>query len=326
MKIEMGEDLISSYLKYVKKCKIVQLNWKVYKKWDSKKCDSTKNELTTIFNEIQDHFGKPFGKSKFDQIIKTAEIDAIGFNDTGKKLYAVDIAFHINGLGYKDNVKTIIKKIMRTLFILELYFDNNYTKKVIFCTPKIQPKEYEKIEVEIENIQKLIKKKSIFKNSSIEVILGNSSYKTFENEILNKVLSVSKDIADTSQLFLRSYQLFNLFKKDQIKKDNKISNNSNDEHGIGKIVKETFKEFFEKKLLQESDIQNLTNKDFCKTTFNINYPVLKFYDQSIDDNEQKQINNYPRYYTDIYSNKYLLCKEWYLKNKKPFEKWKKSIK
>jgi hypothetical protein len=34
MKIEMGESLILSWLKHVKRCQIVQTNWKVSKAWD----------------------------------------------------------------------------------------------------------------------------------------------------------------------------------------------------------------------------------------------------------------------------------------------------
>jgi len=39
MKIEIGESIVYSWLKHIKKCKIIQLNWKVsinWEKWCSK--------------------------------------------------------------------------------------------------------------------------------------------------------------------------------------------------------------------------------------------------------------------------------------------------
>lgn len=36
MKIEVGESLLLSWLKHIKKCQIVQTNWKASSKWELK--------------------------------------------------------------------------------------------------------------------------------------------------------------------------------------------------------------------------------------------------------------------------------------------------
>ena len=138
MKIEIGESLIYSWLRHIKKCQISQLNWKTSQEWDTTITD----KLLELAENISSKFNYPFGKTKdLTSIVKQSEIDAVGFNLNTNTIYGVDVAFHSNGLGYADNVKRVTKKILRTVLIFELYFENSYEKKVIFATPKVNPKE-----------------------------------------------------------------------------------------------------------------------------------------------------------------------------------------
>ena len=110
MKIEMGESLMISWLRHKQQCRNVQLNWKASPKWDLK----NKDEAVTLFEKMNKEFCVFEGK--FDQTIKQAEIDVLGiaYEDTALKYYAVDIAYHEQGLQYgtkDENSKRISKKI-----------------------------------------------------------------------------------------------------------------------------------------------------------------------------------------------------------------------
>lgn len=153
MKIEMGESLVYSWLRHIKECQIVQMNWKVSDRWASTITD----DLIDLMEKIDKKFDLPFGKTKdLKSLIKQSEVDAIGFNFNTNTVYGVDVAFHKGGLGYSDNVKNVTKKIFRTLLTLDVYFDNSFNKEVIFTTPKINPNEYNKLAERINEINKFI--------------------------------------------------------------------------------------------------------------------------------------------------------------------------
>ncbi len=82
-----------------------------------------------------------FKKSSFQQFIRQAEIDVLGlrFGDTGSAAVAVNSAFHENGVQYgdlKETVGRILKKMIRTAFVLEAYFDLHQAD-IVFATPKM---------------------------------------------------------------------------------------------------------------------------------------------------------------------------------------------
>ena len=116
MKIEMGESLILSWLKPIKKCQIVQTNWKVSKTWETFKT----KEVNDFYHLAKEKFGEDiFKKNSQSQLIQQAEIDAVGvayLKDNTSTIYAVDIAYHESGLNYgsaKETVNKITKKITR---------------------------------------------------------------------------------------------------------------------------------------------------------------------------------------------------------------------
>jgi len=76
MKIEIGESIVYSWLKHIKECKIVQLNWKVSENWDKNNWE----KIEKIFEKINQQFNNPFN-NKLEQLIKQAEIDVVGIND-----------------------------------------------------------------------------------------------------------------------------------------------------------------------------------------------------------------------------------------------------
>lgn len=170
----MGESLIYSWLRHIKECQIVQLNWKVSDKWES----NITNELSNLMKQIDERFDSPFGKTdNLKSLIKHSEVDVLGYDFNNNTVYGVDVAFHTYGLRYSDNVKNVTKKIFRTILILDIYFDNSYNKEVIFSTPKINPNEYNKLSERITEINQFISEMNI--QTKIDMI----SNQRFENEI-----------------------------------------------------------------------------------------------------------------------------------------------
>lgn len=319
----MGESLMYSWLRHIKQCQITQLNWKVSDKWNL----TVTNSLEKLMVEIQKKFDSPFGQiDNLQQLFKQSEVDVIGFNFNSNTVYGVDVAFHTYGLRYKDNVKNITKKMFRTLLTLDAYFDNTYKKEVIFTTPKINPNEYNLVVERIKEINKFLEEMEL--DTTITFI----SNKDFGEQILYPILSLSDEVADTSELFLRSYQLTKLFSNPNMKNEKNLLNdkqhiNKNpNEIPIGKLVKNTFNQLFKENKLNDSEIKNLMDIDYSRNVFAVKYPILKLIDLHINIDIQRKVNDYDRYYAKPFSNKYLLCNDWYSTNRTYFEKWLSKIK
>lgn len=95
-----------------------------------------------------------------------------------------------------------------------------------------------------------------------------------------------------------------------------------DELAIGKLVQGTFKRLFANGKLSKEEISRLLDEEYSKSTFDINYPVLK---RKVDDLKTDRNGNdkhgYPRYYADTYDEEYLLCMQWVSKQENAFTKW-----
>ena len=211
MKIEIGESIVYSWLRHIKNCQIVQSNWKVSPEWPQA---NNIDKLQAIMDRAIIEFDNPFKKTqRISQLFRQAEIDAIGINLKKQCIYAADIAFHEGGLSYGDKeetVKRITKKIIRTVLVLQHYFSNIPNQKIFFVSPKINPESLVILESAVLKISKFIENEPI----KCEITLISNS--KFKDEIFNPILHLSKNIADTSELFLRSIQLANLFKTNEI--------------------------------------------------------------------------------------------------------------
>lgn len=126
MKIEMGESLFYSWLRHVKGCQIVQTNWKVsLNMWPL----AYEEELEHLLKRIDDfyiekHKYKVFGNNaSLSQLLRQGECDVLGISlqPDENRFYAVDVAYHQNGLNYgssDETVMKIIEKCSRTAFCL----------------------------------------------------------------------------------------------------------------------------------------------------------------------------------------------------------------
>ena len=205
MKLEIAESLIYSYLKHVEGCRIVQTNWRTSGKWVVTEYETERARM--LFNKISESeiFIGIFKNSSFDQLVKQAEIDVLGINTAENTIYGIDVAFHSSGINYGSNTETafrIIKKIFRTIFIMQTFFDENEKFNSFFITPKVNPA----TKFLVDDL--IIKAKEIIddQNISIEFI----SNEQFYSEIVDPLLENIDDEHDTTELFSRSVKLLKL--------------------------------------------------------------------------------------------------------------------
>lgn len=236
MKIEMGESLFYSWLRHEKECQIVQTNWKVSQKWKIQH----ESEMDEIIDELKDYFKTLaekngtkypfFDKSDRPQIIKQGECDVLGAKIHGGEIdyYAVDVAFHQNGLDYGSKAKTIgkvIEKCVRTALCLYGYFDCK-SADIIFASPKIGDSKLEVLLVLIAYLN------TYFTGKGFQYKFSLICNEEFGTKVIERILLISKGVfnteddakeedddidgegtSDTAELFMRAYVLLNMFEE-----------------------------------------------------------------------------------------------------------------
>ena len=209
MKIEIGESLCLSYLKHVKKCVIYQTNWKSSSQWAF--LGRVKDAREAFEKLVKDGLLSFQGKIEpsFSQFLKQAEIDILGINLLEKKMYVMDIAYHEDGLNYKNvdkTIKSFKKKLLRSYLLLRSYFPEDYEYEIIFASPKVRPKLNKELEDATEALNDL-RDDVLSKGAVVFKYIANDKFKV---EILDQTIEASRDDADTNELFLRSYKLISM--------------------------------------------------------------------------------------------------------------------
>lgn len=324
MKIEMGESLFYSWLRHVKECQIVQTNWKVSPEW----CFVNIESIEEMFEELNLYFEGTYeykifkNNSSLTQIIKQGECDVLGISikDGLPFYYAVDVAFHEAGLNYGSQEETVLKvlaKCIRTIFCLYGYF-NTKSAEIIFASPKINPTILQNLLPLIEYIN------DFFKNKSLEFNIRVICNEDFDNTVLQPILLVSGDVADTSELFMRSYQLLGMFTNEKMKfeinsiypsavrkvKNTIVADHSTESHTfselkIGQIARTVLKNILESGNVSDEEIAEMQTIGYSKRNFDIQYPLLVAEDKRFER---------VRYYSNpiiVNGNKYYLCSQWF---------------
>lgn len=87
------------------------------------------------------------------------------------------------------------------------------------------------------------------------------------------------------------------------------------------FVKFTIRQLIETNSLPEYELKNLEDKDYCKKTFNLNYPML-----SKDRFAFAEDKKHPRYYAKeaFFEKEYYLCNHWFNEDKE-FANWLKTL-
>ena len=333
MKIEMGESLFYSWLRHVKSCQVVQTNWKPSSLWE---CPSDRMELLAKIKQgIEIYYNDDnfniFKQSTLDQILSQTECDVVGMELTAeaKQLFhAIDVAFHENGLQYGDKYATsskVISKCARIAMCLYGYL-NVKEAEIIFATPKIHKATLEILKPRFDALASCIKGIAPELNFKFRLFVGED----FRDSVLGALLKFGAEISDTSELFLRSWQLLEMFggkspDSTQKKKSECVTEVTPVESGysemkIGLLARGALRHILVSNKVGASEIEQLLKAEASKEIFGLNYPALVSTD-SMD------VNLSCRYYVDeleIQNKKYRLCNDWYEKNREKLVSWLKA--
>lgn len=334
MKIEIGESLLYSWLHHAKECQIVQTNWKPAPEWELR----DKDRLLEFMQKSDEYFQSTFEYgiykgSSLDQLVRQAEIDVIGLSlaSDGCSVFAVDVAFHEGGLNYggrDSTVSRIIKKCLRTAMCLYGYFGAETRGEIIFASPKIHNAEITDLEPCIVSMNELLVESSF--PYTVRIIANQD----FNDLILKPILIASEGASDTNELFIRSYQMFQMFagkravpkpqthKQPRVKTDTvqpeltlDATTASLQELRIGVIAQTVLRGILESGTVPEAEIVDLQSREYSKATFDLQYPLLVKASDSFDK---------LRYYAKplrIHGETYNLCSQWYegaTRNSKPY--------
>ncbi|MFE8698265.1 hypothetical protein ACFYKT_18235 [Cytobacillus sp. FJAT-53684] len=336
MKIEIGESLMLSWLRHVKKCQSVQLNWKPsINHWEL----SNEREIELIMQTVNAHYEERYSFNVFKnnksymQLLQQGELDALGLhiqNGVIKDIYGVDVAFHEAGLNYGSKIETlerVIKKIVRTAMLLFGYF-NMRKGTIIFASPKINNAVYEPLQSSVKELE------GLFKSMELDFEIELLANVNFKSQVLDPVLQLSSSVADTSELFLRSIQMYNMFLASEttslsenhniVKPNTKEFTNGSNEIPIAVFVRDTFTKLISQNKLSKEKIYHLCDTRYSKETFMLPYPLLKKVMDGTGVSAQRKINGRDRYYANpikIHEEKYLLCNHWVEKSRQPYKLW-----
>lgn len=222
MKIEIGESLAQSWLKHVHGCQVVQLNWKASNQnlLEHELALAVYKEAVGLTGDAESRFFTMSGKEgrdprkAFKQFLGQAEVDAFGVKisagaGTGSpaaELFAVDVAFHANGLGYKDNNLKVAMKMVRSALALLTGFGVR-SGRVIFASPNVRDSEQKILEDTFTNISALFERHNLL--YQFDLITND----TFESTLLIPTIEKTRGQTDMAELFLRSVRMLERFPK-----------------------------------------------------------------------------------------------------------------
>jgi len=323
MKIEMGESLFYSWLRHVKECQVVQSNWKASPSWQLQNEDVLKR----LMNLTDEHFNNKYGyglykNNSLSQLLMQAEIDILGIciNEGEMETYAIDVAFHESGLNYgdrKETVSRVIKKIVRTALCLIGYF-NNTNGEIIFASPKINNSVISDLEPCLEEAN------AIFRECNYQFTARIIANDDFNELVLNPILIASDGVSDTSELFMRGFQLIKMFGNERrstrrtvsnAEKSTAVSTDTLSELKIGKIAQTLLRESLENGKASDEEIKQMMTKEYSKNTFGIDFPLL-----TLANDECDSVRYYAKPLT-INGISYRLCSQWFevsSNNDRPF--------
>ena len=338
MKIEIGESLLYSWLRHAKGCQLVQMNWKTSSNSWEMKNEETIRKLMLDSSEL---FSSKYncqiykGNSSLSQLLQQAEIDVLGvnFEENSQYIYAVDVAFHEAGLNYGSKDETVMrvaKKILRSAMCLYGYFDIK-VGEIIFASPKINNSVIDAIMECVPDMQDLIHKCGL--NYNVRII-GNND---FDEKIMQPVIAATALNSDTSELFMRSMQMYNMFSHDNRKLNERLHPKSKrtpmaetievtnidglSEMKIGVLVRSTLTKMLNSHEISEEEIALMQTAEYSKRTFDIQFPLLR--KASLSNGEK--VLRYWSGAVEAYGEKYFICSEWYevaQNNDRPhFMKW-----
>lgn len=189
--------------------------------------------------------------------------------------------------------------------------------RIVFASPKINTAVYNDLQKVLPDITDVLKAAEM--PFDLRIICNQD----FKSKILQPVMKISGDVADTSELFMRSLQIINLFEDStpyegrkhkrtdteiQLPKGNPFGNTDVlSEMKIGVIVRTFLRNLLEQGAASEEEVQQMQTKEYSKETFDIQYPLLLPV-QNINDSRPARYYSAP---ITVHGNQYFLCCEWF---------------
>ena len=318
MKIEMGESLFYSWLRHVKECQIVQTNWTTSSQWQL----NNEERLEEIMSLTDKFFSEKYGysiykkTSSLSQLLQQAECDAIGIEVQGgaNKIYAVDVAFHEAGVNYggrEATIKKIIAKSLRTAMCIFGYLGAQEAE-IIFASPKINKSILDGVSPCLTDMQKIMDDLGF--HFTFRIFANDD----FRDKVLLPILKASNGVADTNELFIRSYQMMQMFEKKAASSAQKNTaamaasptqtvkeaEETYAEMKIGKVAQLVMRPILESGRVSNCEVLQLQNKAYCNEVLNLNFPLLVKADAEYDK---------ARYYREpihVNGSDYVMCSQW----------------
>jgi len=324
MKIEMGESLGASWLKHVKKCVLVQTNWKASPLIEF----HNRKVVEALFEEAKkDFMEKGYDVFKqnasIEQIVGQTECDVMGvcFDGDKARWEALEVAFHEQGLDYGSKEETAAKvaaKMLRIGFCVFGYM-NARSANIGFASPKVHKSTLALLQDAVAMVSGFFKKHGF--EFKFELIVNGE----FCSKILEPVIASGAQVADTGELFLRSMQLSAMFgfhvvgdkKATKSQSKSNVVNGGEPSEAIGAYAQRVLLPIL--KTLPVHEIANLCDKEWCKFTFGLNLPLLS--------KEKIVVKGHSRSYSKmikLVDEVYYMTNDWYEKNRGPLDAWLSS--
>ena len=321
MKIEMGESLVASWLKHVKGCIVVQTNWKPSPKWEEHNLD----EIERLVQEGKQFFGQldVFKQNASTaQILHQTECDVIGVaanaNGTPGAWYAVESAFHENGVQYGNKHATAAKiagKMFRAAIGLLCYMDVR-EGTICFAAPKVTHSYEEVLRPAFDKVVAFFRQQGF--GFDFRLLINGD----FRREIMESMCPLLDEVSDTAELYLRAAQL-EIASGMQRKNENRTkgpekAQASEDGDGTatktGHLANTVMREILEG-FENDSEVGDLLSEEYSKEAFGLNYPLLA---------KDGELFEKRRYYVSpltICGARYYLCNNWFERNRAALEAW-----
>ena len=321
MKIEIGESLCYSYLRHVKRCWLVQSNWKVSEQWDKQNSEEELEDLFSSMRDLFDRDGSVFKQTKnAGQFLKQGEIDVVGLGQNGS-VHALDVAFHEAGLNYGGGAdKRVLKKLLRAVMILKAYHASDTELHVYFVSPKV----HRAVQQPLEDI--FTELEGEYPEIGWHLLTNDA----FADQVVRPTLEKAVGVADTSELFVRSAKLLELAgmgtiggggahrgrvvaeragvryaATESMAEENVLSDRGRIQPLVQNLMETLLEDF--PSLLDAADEHNMLDKERCKKVLGLhigNHPLLRL------QKDGREVGGRGRYYETIYGGKFYLCSQW----------------
>jgi hypothetical protein len=325
MKIEIGESLLYSWLRHAKGCQLVQINWKAsIHSWEVKNEAAIQQLMLDTSELFRNKYNVELfkGTTSHTQLLQQAEIDVLGtgFENGEVSLYAIDVAFHEAGLNYGSKEETalrVAKKIVRSAMCIYGYF-NILDGDIIFASPKINASVLTLTQEYTTEILALLIGAGL--NYKVRIITNDD----FHELIMKPVIAASATVADTSELFMRSMQMYNMFAGTTVRpvlRTARVIGPPEDsqeniditgfkglkEMKIGVLVRSVLTAMLQNHEISKDEIELMQTERYSKDTFHIQYPLLR--KASLSNGEK--VLRYWAGAIEAYGERYFICSEWF---------------